>query len=72
MVGEITPININQERVAPLTDEQLKEIQIKQMRRSQKATVQLQRDQIDYDREVAVLNHQFSMMKRENRLISLS
>jgi len=72
MVGEIAPININQERVAPLTDEQLKEIQIKQMRRSQKATVQLQRDQIDYDREVAVLNHQFSMMKRENRLISLS
>ncbi|MBU6197636.1 MAG: hypothetical protein KGO93_08750 [Cyanobacteria bacterium REEB446] len=72
MVGEITPININQERVAPLTDEQLKEIQIKQMRRSQRATVQLQRAQIDYDREVAVLNHQFSMMKRENRLISLS
>ena len=72
MVGEIMPININQERVAPLTDEQLKEIQIKQMRRSQKATVQLQRDQIDYEREVAVLNHQFSMMKRENRLISLS
>ncbi len=72
MVGEIMPININQERVAPLTDEQLKEIQIQQMRRSQKATVQLQRAQIDYDREVAVLNHQFSMMKRENRLISLS
>ena len=71
MVGEIMPININQERFAPLKDEQLKEIQIPQMRRSQKATIQLQRAQIDYEREVAVLKHQFSMGQRENRLISL-
>ena len=68
----MTVINNTRERTVALTDEQLKEIQINQTRRSQRATVQLQRAQIDYDREVATLNHQFSMMKRENRLISLS
>jgi hypothetical protein len=72
MVGENMPININQERVPQLTDEQLKEIQISQARRSQQAAVQLKRAEIDHSREIAVLNHQFSMMKRENRLISLS